>query len=283
MIGARWRTLRDEEVNWAIQRLVARPPGSGAQRHMFALSSLESYGADVAKLARIGDDWALAVIFPGRLLVPCGHGHVIRSAGEPTRRWRLMVGDVEATEPILGAMRGRERARVHRQTFMVLDEARLPTAEQLPDPGVRRAEKADLDRLTELAVRLHIDDGFGPDPGRSGARGYAQRLREGVDRGAVWCVGPVGRPVCKLEWAVASKRWGTQIAGVVVSPEARGEGVGRSAVAAVTRVSLARAAGAEHADARTVALHVRHANTPARRAYRAAGFVEREEWRLAVR
>lgn len=281
----RWRTPAPQDVDRIRERLVAWPaPTGGAVRHMFPLASIDGYGPEVAKEAVDGDRWALAIVFPGRLVVPCGDGSLIEELGTPARRWRLLVGDAEAADPVLGATRSRDGLRVHRQTFMVVDPEAVPDSAALPDPGVRRATVADLDTLAQLAVRLHVDDEFGPDPGRSGARGYAQRLREGIDRGIVWCVGPVGRPVCKLEWAVSSLRWGTQIAGVVVQPGARGEGLGRAAVAASVRAALRRAALAgQHPDAATVTLHVRHANAGARRAYRAAGFVEREDWRLAVR
>ena len=103
-------------------------------------------------------------------------------------------------------------------------------------------------------------------------------MARSVDQGVVWVVGPLGRPVAKIERSVSSPRWGVQLAGIVVDDRYRGSGLGRQLVAAAVRDALR-----EGGTTRPVSLHVRAANTPAHRAYRAAGFVDREEWRLAVR
>jgi len=276
--GPRWRTLTAGEVETTITRLETWPcePG-GAVRHMFALSALEANGARSLRVAGDEHGWAAAVVFPGRLVVPCGDAEVVRRAGAPTRRWRLMVGDAAAGDAILA--NGHEpELRVHHQRFMTVDHERVPDANDVVDPGLRPAVPADVEVLAALAVRLHIDDQFGPDPGRVGLRGYAKRIAEGVERGLVSCVGPVGAPVCKIERSVSSRRYGVQLAGIVVAPEARGEGLGTGAVAAAVR----QAAGGWPAG-RPISLHVRADNAPAIRAYERAGFVDREEWRLAVR
>lgn len=249
----------------------------GAVRHMFALACLESRGPDVVRIAADGDRWALVVVHPGRVLVPCGDGEVIRAAGSPSRRWRLLVGDVQAAEPVLGPEAERRDLIVHRQRFLTVDGARVPSEQELPDPGLRRAVVADLDVLASLAVQLHVDDQFGPDPGRSGLRGYRERMASAVGQGLVWVVGPVGAPVCKVERSFTSERFGVQLAGIVVTPQERGQGLGTAAVTAAVRAAMAQLPG------RPVSLHVRAANTPALAAYATAGFVDREEWRLAVR
>lgn len=249
----------------------------GAVRHMFALACLESRGPDVVRIATDADRWALVVVHPGRVLVPCGDGTVIRAAGSPSRRWRLLVGDVEAAEPLLGPDAERRDLIVHRQRFLTVDEAIVPSEQELPDPGLRRAVVADLDSLATLAVQLHVDDQFGPDPGRVGLRGYRERMASAVAQGLVWVVGPVGAPVCKVERSFTSERFGVQLAGIVVTPEQRGQGLGTAAVTAAVRQALAQLPG------RPVSLHVRAANAPALAAYATAGFVDQEEWRLAVR
>jgi ribosomal protein S18 acetylase RimI-like enzyme len=275
----RWRRATVGELETIAARLADWPANpSGSARHMFALSAIESHGADALKLAANDELWAVAVVFPGRLVVPCGDPEAIERAGSPTKRWRLMVGDLAAGDAVLANTAPDPALIVHDQRFFTVDRERVPDDAELPDPGLRRAETADIPRLAELAVQLHVDDRFGPDPGRVGLRGYRQRLESTVPQGLVYCVGPLGAPVLKLERSVSSHRWGVQLAGIVAAPEARREGLGRAAVAAAVRAALK-----EGTRERVVSLHVRAENTPAHVAYRAAGFVDREAWRLAVR
>lgn len=275
----RWRRVRSGELETVASRLASWPaPAGGAVRHMFALSTIETMGADALRVAADDHRWAVAVVFPGRLLIPCGDAEAIASAGPPTRRWRLLVGDVDAGDAIL-ANTGRDPGLiVHDQRFLSIDHDRVPTPDQVADPGLRRAEPADLDALARLAVRLHVDDEFGADPGTAGLRGYRQRIEQTVAQGMVWCVGPVGAPVCKVERSVSSLRWGVQLAGIVVDEEHRGTGLGTAAVAAAVRQALR-----DGPASRPVSLHVRAQNVAALRAYARAGFVDRERWRLAVR
>lgn len=276
----KWRRVGPGELETIASRLSDWPaPAGGAARHMFALSAIESYGHDNLRIAADDDRWAIAVVFPGRLVVPCGDAEAIAAAPAPTRRWRLMVADVAAGDALLSRVTGSDAGLiVHDQRFMTVEADRVPDHTALPDPGLRRAEPADVETLAELAVQLHVDDQFGPHPGYAGLRGYRQRLEATVKQGLVWCVGPVGAPVCKVERSVSSHRWGVQLAGIIVSPTARGDGVGRGAVAAAVRSALVEG-GAQ----RTISLHVRSDNDRALKAYDAAGFVDREAWRLAVR
>lgn len=245
---------------------------------MFALSAIESFGAEAVRLAADDERWAAAIVFPGRLVVPCGDAEAIADAGVPTRRWRLLVGDVAAGDALLAGVGDDPQLIVHDQRFLLVEPDLVPSAAELPDPGLRRAEPADLPKLAALAVRLHIDDRFGPDPGRVGERGYRQRLEQTVRQGLVSCVGPIGDPVFKLERSVSSRRWGVQLAGIVADPDVRARGLGRAAVAAAVRAAMV-----EGPRTRPISLHVRADNRPALTAYAAAGFVDREAWRLAVR
>ncbi|WP_052664340.1 GNAT family N-acetyltransferase [Nitriliruptor alkaliphilus] len=275
----RWRRVVPGELETVAARLANwASPAGGAQRHMFALSAIESFGAEAVRLAADDERWAAAVVFPGRLVVPCGDAEAITAAGLPTRRWRLLVADVAAGDALLSGLGEDPQLVVHDQRFLLVDPDRVPSPREVPDPGLRRAEPADLPKLAALAVRLHVDDRFGPDPGRAGERGYRQRLEQTVRQGLVSCVGPVGDPVFKLERSVSSRRWGVQLAGIVADPEVRGQGLGRAAVAAAVRTAIA-----EGPRTRPISLHVRADNHPALAAYAAAGFVDREAWRLAVR
>lgn len=244
---------------------------------MFALACLEGMGPDVARVATEGDRWALCIVHPGATIVPTGDADLLTALGPPTRRWRLLIGDVAASLPLLADGACPPDTRVHHQRFMLVDPALVPPVDLVPDPGLRPAVAADVDAVTRLAVQLHTDDEFGDRVTRAGRRGYRRRVTSSIEGGMTWVCGPPGAPVAKLDRSVSSSRWGVQLAGIVVEPVARSRGVGRALVAAATRQALAEAGDTP------VSLHVRAANTAAIRAYAAAGFVDTEEWRLAVR
>ena len=102
-----------------------------------------------------------------------------------------------------------------------------------------------------------------------------------VRSGTIDVVGPVGRPVAKLERSIDHSRYGVQLAGIVVAPDHRGRGIGRGLVAVATRTVLA-AREARGLEPPAVTLHTRAANAPALVAYAAAGFRVLEPWRLAI-
>jgi len=287
MIGAlglrRWRRLRPGELPAVVALLEAWPaPAGGAVRHIFPLAAIDSSGESMVRLTGAVDDRRedgsarLAVVVRvGRdVLAVAGDGRAIARAVGPAPTWRLLIGDAAAADALLA--RGVRGGRiVHDQRYLLADAAAVPDAAAIPDPGVRRAEVADVEALADLAVRLHIDDGFGPDPGPVGRRGYRERLAVSVRTGVVDVVGPVGAPIAKLERSVDHPRYGVQLAGIVVDPAHRGQGIGRGIVAVATRRALAHAA-------RPVTLHTRADNASALAAYAAAGFHVVEPWRLAV-
>ncbi|MEY3019510.1 MAG: hypothetical protein RLZZ272_494 [Actinomycetota bacterium] len=281
MIGgrARWRRVSARELDAVVARLIEWPaPHGGAVRHIFPLAALESGGPELVRVAGGPTDAAFAavVLIEGHVVAPCGDPATIRRAGSPVRRWRLLVGDRAAGDALLAVTDGLERAVVLDQRSLVVDPDRVPDASERPDPGLRRAEPADLEALARLAVRLHVDDRFGPDPGAAGLLGYRARIADAARRGLAWCVGPIGAPVAKLERSVSSARLGVQLAGIVVDPDHRGRGLGAGMVAAAVR-------GARAEGAPAITLHVRDDNAPALGAYAAAGFVSGEPWRLALR
>lgn len=274
----RWRTVSKGEVETVIARLTSYPDrASGAVRHMFLLSVLESAGPGALRIATRGASWAIAVVFPGRLVVPAGDPLLLERLGEPTKGWRLLVGDRRSGDALLDSV-DLSDTTVHDQEYLVVDPDKVPDEDTLPPVDARRATKEDLPALARLAVQLHVEDRYGPDPGWRGRRGYERRIGESVERGLVWCVGPPGAPIAKLERSVSSRRWGVQLSGIVVDPAHRDHGLGRRLVAGAVREALTMQGG------RTpVTLHVRSDNEQALRAYDAAGFVRSEPWRVAVR
>jgi uncharacterized protein len=243
---------------------------------MFALATAENQGAAPFRVAEDDDRWACCVVQPGQLIVPCGDAGIVHSAGVPTRRFRLAVGDAEAVDALLDRWGDDHQMVVHHQRFQVVDPSGVPDEDEIPDPGLRPAEAADVDGLAELAVQLHLDDGYGGHPGRAGRRSYRRRMERAVSRGTISVVGEVGDPVLKIERSVDSSRYGVQLAGIVVRPGVRGQGLGLAAIVTAVRTALSDRGG-------PVALHARADNDRANRVYRTAGFTEREDWRLAIR
>ncbi|MDQ4129927.1 MAG: hypothetical protein M3133_02870, partial [Actinomycetota bacterium] len=152
---ARWRRVSDDELDEVVHRLSTWecPPG-GAVRHMFPHATIETRGAYVVRVAEDGRSWAASIVLPGHLIVPCGDPDVIAAAGLPQRRWRHVVGDAGAAGPLLERY-GRDPQLIgHVQRFQTVDSERVPSEEEVPDPGLRLAVPADVDGLAELAVQL---------------------------------------------------------------------------------------------------------------------------------
>jgi len=285
----RWRRPQDAELSAVVRRLEEwSAPSGGAVRHLLPLAAIGAGGAAVVRITGAHDDARPdgsvrlgVVVRVGRdTLAVAGDGRTISRAVGPSPTWRLLVGDVGAADALLGrAVRG--RGVLHDQRYLVIDHGAVPGASEVPDPGVRRAEAADVERLADLAVRLHIDDGFGPDPGQAGRRGYRDRLAGAVRDGAIEVVGPLGRPVAKLERTVDHPRYGLQLAGIVVEPDQRGRGIGRGLVAAVVRAAREDRLRSGRRPP-VVTLHARADNAAALVAYTAAGFRVSEPWRLAI-
>lgn len=136
-----------------------------------------------------------------------------------------------------------------------------------PDPGVRRTEASDMERLYPACVAMYTEEvGVSPEAG-GGAALYRARVSQLVSRG--WSLARFdehGRVVFKAEVACATP-YAAQVQGVYVVPELRGQGLATAGMAAVVEAVRRDLAP-------TVSLYVNDWNTPARRAYERVGFVE---------
>jgi ribosomal protein S18 acetylase RimI-like enzyme len=280
----RWRRPGEDELERLVELLAGWPSPSGrGVRHMFALAAMETVGAgsvrvtgDVEEVDPDGRAAGAVMVRVSRdVLTVCGDAEAVRRAVGVVPPWRLLVGDRSACDALL-ATNLRPGRIVHAQRFLTVEPAEVPDPATVPEPGRRRAEPEDLEALARLAVQLHIDDGFGPDPGPTGLRGYLARLTTSVRAGVVDCIGPLGAPIAKLERSVTSPRWGVQLAGIVVDPAHRGRGVATGLVASAVREVLRWRPV-------PISLHTREDNAAALHAYTVAGFRDREPWRLAVR
>lgn len=248
-----------------------------ALAHQFALEAIDR--REVGRLMAWPPARPVAAILhaAGGTVMPAGGMAAADALAEAVIEsgWRVLVGPAELGEAVLDALgRGLFRRRVvsREQRFMT---AVQPVAMAAP-AGLRLAEEADLDALTDMACRLHVEDRMGPTIPASGRASVRARLRHSVGHGRTWVVERRGTPIAKIDLALRSLRRGAQIAGVYVYPAWRRGGLGTAAIAALTRALLAEGLPG-------VTLHVRADNEPARAAYARAGYADQGPWTLALR
>lgn len=189
--------------------------------------------------------------------------------------WRVLLGDAPLVERFLEAAPRalrRRRVRARRQRFMATTRPAPLTAPE----GLRPAADEDLEVVTDLACRLHVEDRMGPPLSRTARAGVADRMRVSIERSLTWVVERDRAVVAKIDVSLWTRRYGAQIAGVYVDERYRGRGLAAGGVAAVSRELVADGLPG-------VTLHVRADNAAGRRAYERAGYVDRGEWTLALR
>lgn len=205
-----------------------------------------------ANLAPVGTTATTRAAFADRLRrAPRRCSSFVGPADEVLDLWRLL-------EPAWGAAR---EVRTH-QPLMALDHD-----PQGPwDERVRPATLADLDELLPACIDMFTAE-VGVSPvARGSEQAYRARIAEMIEGGRSFVLVSDGRLLFKAEvGAVGSDV--CQVQGVWIAHEFRGRGLAAPCMAAVTR--LARATLAP-----VVSLYVNDFNTPARKAYLSAGFVE---------
>jgi predicted GNAT family acetyltransferase len=209
-----------------------------------------------------------ALCYSGANLVPIGirdpetAEDVAAFAARKGRRCSSIVGPVEAVHWMWDHLESRwGQARVVRelQPLMVIDTA--PSIQG--DPRVRRLEPVELDLVFPAAVAMFTEE-IGVSPLASdGGRAYRSRVAELLAGGRSFGIVENGRILFKAELGAVTAEV-SQVQGVWVDPELRGQGIGTAGMASV--VTLAREI------APTVSLYVNHFNTAAIRAYERVGF-----------
>lgn len=286
-VSARWRKS-GADVKWhrpapaELPTIVSRleqwdAAPSGLARHASVLETIEREGVGELLVATDGGRWAVVLLTAHGVAVPCGDPQVIARA-PALGQWRLIVGARDVTLAALAVKGALPAMVVHEQSFYTLNAERFAALDDPGDVGLRFATAEDLDGLAALAVQLHVDDGFGSDPGWRGLRGYRQRFQQIVDTNRVWCVGPVGAPIAKIERSAPSSRYGVQFSGIVVDRAYRGEGIATRALYGALTQTLR--SPAVHGP---VSLHLRKANVAAKTVYERVGFRFQEPWILALR
>jgi uncharacterized protein len=135
-----------------------------------------------------------------------------------------------------------------------------------PDPLVRRVRPDELGILLPASVAMFTEE-VGVSPvGPDGGAAYRARVSELIALGRAFARIEDGQVVFKAEIGSVTPL-ACQVQGVWVRPELRGRGLATAGMAAVVAEALRNVAP-------VVSLYVNDFNTPARAAYRRAGFTE---------
>lgn|GEM_PF-823962 len=266
----------------------ASPRREAAEQHQFLLESLDRGDHERFSVWPVDAPLGLVYANAAGTVVPAGSPAAAPSLVDVLDRcdWRILIGSLDIGTALLEASgrggsgpTGRtlfgRRVNAREQRFMSVRDAAVPGALGRPH-GLRRGELGDLERITELAGRLHVEDRMGPPIGRSGRMAVRRRMHDTVTGGHSWVVERDGVVVAKVDVSLRSASRGAQIAGVYVDSEHRGQGIAAGAVAAIAADVLCQGLP-------VVTLHVRADNAQARAAYVRAGFVDRAGWILVLR
>lgn len=202
----------------------------------------------------------------GGNMVPLGVGadampDLVAEIRRRGRRYSSIVGPAESVLSLwdlLAPYSPRARDVRPEQPSMVLADD--PLIE--PDPEVRLTTEADIDVLMPACVSMFTEEvGYSP---LSVGGGYERRVRSLVAARRSLARIEDGRVVFKAELGTVALGV-TQVQGVWVEPELRGQGLAKAGMAAVVEYARAQVAS-------TVSLYVNSYNTSAIRAYEAVGF-----------
>jgi len=245
---------------------------AAAAHGAYVLNALERDEGEGSVLVQDGRDLGLVWFGPrGNLVLiappeldPQAVADVVHRAARP---WRIAMGPAG----IVDALRERRVGKplLHRDQVYYACAPQQAVAGCVT-PDVRKAQRADRDRLVQATLLLNQSD-LNIDPARVD-RGW---LRDSVDEriadGTTRVLGPLGSPDCKLDFGSEGPA-GIVIEGVFTFPQARGRGLATQLVASCIATAVAV----------RVCLHVGVHNSPARCAYERAGMVAVDSCRLLL-
>jgi predicted GNAT family acetyltransferase len=256
----------------AFEALVAQDPVVNVfAAYRARVTNLEPRWLGGAVWGRFVDERLVAACHMGANLVPvqCDPTSArafARAALGRTRETATIVGVHDAVEALWEDVEdrwGTPREIRWRQPHLEADRDPLVA----PDPGVRRATAADVERLYPACVAMYTEEvGVSPESGGAGDH-YLARVRQLVSRG--WSFARFddgGEVVFKAEIACATPH-AAQVQGVWVRPDLRGQGLAAAGMAAVVEAVRRDVAP-------VVSLYVNEWNEPARAAYDRVGFRE---------
>ncbi len=188
------------------------------------------------------------------------------------RTWQLVLGPWSQVTDFLDIYRrkGTRKARLDRtQTFMV---QRRESLTDLAEPALRAARAEDLDELAGASARMSAED-FDIDLSRIDREKVRAGLAPKVAAGQSYLIERDGRIVFKADVSLLCPE-GAQVEGVFTAEGYRGQGIAKRAMTELGRRHLDQV---PH-----LTLHVAADNTPACKAYEAAGYRRVTELRLAI-
>ncbi|GAA1822385.1 GNAT family N-acetyltransferase [Microlunatus capsulatus] len=265
------RVLGRADLPAAIRVLSARPV-----ENVFVASRVRAAGLDPASLGcpvwgYERDGVLRALCHAGSNLVPVGAGPEALAAwtefAGPQRMCASIIGPSDVAMSLwqrLGERWGpawsqARDVRPH-QPVMAIDQEPAVA----PDPRVRRVTLDQWDAYTDAAVKMYTEE-IGVSPVQGNPAGYRFYVRQLITSGRAFGIFEGGRAVFKADLGSVS---GTvsQVQGVWLDPELRGQGLAAPAMAAV--VQMARSV------VPTVSLYVNDYNRPARATYARVGFAQ---------
>jgi len=267
----RVRILGREDLPSAIRVLSAAPVDN-----VFVASRVRAAGLEPASLGcpvwgYETDGVLRALCHAGSNLVPVGAGPDALAAwtefAGPQRMCASIIGPSAVALDLwhrLGERWGPawSQARDVRPHQPVMSIAGEPAV--APDPRVRRVTLDQWDAYTDAAVKMYTEE-IGVSPIQGNPAGYRFYVRQLITSGRAFGIFDRGRVLFKADLGSVS---GTvsQVQGVWLDPELRGQGLAAPAMAAV--VELARTV------VPTVSLYVNDYNLAARATYARVGFTQ---------
>ncbi|WP_433826900.1 GNAT family N-acetyltransferase [Actinoplanes sp. CA-015351] len=254
----------------AVQRILDADPYAGAQiAERVASHGLNWWRSDGRIYGYEPARRIESIIWSGAHLVPVGATPPAVAAfadllGAEARICSSIIGRSEAVLDLWDRLSGHwGPARDVRPNQPLLVTDRDPLVR--PDPDVRLVRPSEVDLLFPAAVAMYTEE-VGVSPMQDdGGRGYRRRIAELVKGKRAYARFDGDLVIFKAELAIITRRT-TQVQGVWVHPDYRGQGLATAAMAAVVSDSLRRVAP-------TVSLYVNDYNRAARRVYQRCGFV----------
>lgn len=262
------RNITQRELPQALALARREPSVNG-----FVISRIEAALVDHWRLGGalwgfFNADHIQSMLFVGANIVPVNTDVSARRAFATEliragRRSSSILGESDQVRDLWQGMEtywGKARAVRENQPFLQIDSDPVCVR----DTRVRRVAANELDLLFPACVDMFTEE-VGVSPvANGGEHQYRRRIAEVIDSGMAFAVIEAGRVLFKAEVGFSTEKI-SQLQGVWVNPDVRGQGLAGPALASA--IVEIRASCAQ-----TVTLYVNDFNIPARKTYEQVGF-----------